>query len=287
MTKELQVKIFQIFYNEETRSLLDPAFIPLDNSENPRPDWSEYWPIRNVLHDTKFDDNDYLGFFSPRFFEKIRLSGKDVIARVQKGDSEVYGFSPAFEQHAFHLNPFEQGERVHAGLTALTEELLPVLGIPLDIRHMVCDRTTTIFSNYFVAKYALWREWLALVEHVFQICEDCNTDLGRRLTESTNHRRTDTYPMKVFVLERLITLLLVMKSMKAKPCVDMRTIPRDWGGTTKMVGELLILDALKGQFLETGQPAFLDHYLGLRSHLLKTLSKPEIDIRKSQKSNFS
>ena len=46
-----RVHAFQIFYNDATRAAVDPAFQPLDNSANERPDWYEYWPIRRFFHD--------------------------------------------------------------------------------------------------------------------------------------------------------------------------------------------------------------------------------------------
>lgn len=58
--------IHQIFYSEETRKSLDAGFIPLDNS-NQRPDWCEYWPIRNFLINAPLDSDGFYGFLSPKF----------------------------------------------------------------------------------------------------------------------------------------------------------------------------------------------------------------------------
>ena len=41
--------IYQIYYDEATRLSNDNGFLQLDNSLNERPDWSEYWPIRNYF----------------------------------------------------------------------------------------------------------------------------------------------------------------------------------------------------------------------------------------------
>ena len=45
----MNLEIYQIYYSEKTREILDPSFIPLDNTQNNRADWWEYWPIRNFL----------------------------------------------------------------------------------------------------------------------------------------------------------------------------------------------------------------------------------------------
>jgi len=49
------IRVFQIFYDEDTRASLDRAFEPLDNTKNARSDWYEYWPIRNYLYKQRRD----------------------------------------------------------------------------------------------------------------------------------------------------------------------------------------------------------------------------------------
>ena len=77
-----EVRAFQIFYNEKSRALLDPDFEPLDNLKNERPDWYEYWPIRNYLMQNRLDESAYYGFLSPNFYEKTRLAGSQVKEQV-------------------------------------------------------------------------------------------------------------------------------------------------------------------------------------------------------------
>ena len=55
--------IYQIYYDEATRLSNDSGFLQLDNSFNERPDWSEYWPIRNYFKNNILEDNKYYGFF--------------------------------------------------------------------------------------------------------------------------------------------------------------------------------------------------------------------------------
>ena len=71
-------KIYQIFYNSITKISKDPGFIDMDNTLNLRPDWSEYWPIRNFLSKETLNSNYYYGFFSPKFKEKTGLDSSAV-----------------------------------------------------------------------------------------------------------------------------------------------------------------------------------------------------------------
>ena len=90
----MAINVFQIFHDDNTRKKLDPAFLPLDNSTAARPDWLEYWPISTVLLNRSFADTDYVGFLSPRFFEKTGFRGVQVTALVERSGAEVVGFSP-------------------------------------------------------------------------------------------------------------------------------------------------------------------------------------------------
>src|SRR5271155_4687271 len=104
------VHIHQIYYSPEQQ--LDPGFSVLDNTANLRPDWFEYWPMRNFLQHEALDDSAFYGFFSPRFKQKTNLDSaqvKQFIARCA-ASTEVVLFSPSIHNSAFFLNVFEHGE---------------------------------------------------------------------------------------------------------------------------------------------------------------------------------
>ena len=120
--------IYQIYYDDATRSGLDPLFIPLDKRKNERPDWREYWPIRRFLLNNPLDDNTYYGFFSPKFQAKTGLSGSTVVDFIEAHDAEVYFFSPFVEQQAFFINIFEHGDANHAGLMDAMQQFVSSVG---------------------------------------------------------------------------------------------------------------------------------------------------------------
>ena len=62
--------IYQIYYDEPSRQALDSGFIPLDNTDNLRPDWSELWVIRRFLLNTPLIEDQWYGFLSPKFTAK-------------------------------------------------------------------------------------------------------------------------------------------------------------------------------------------------------------------------
>ena len=99
-------KVYQIYYSEGTKAQNDMGFIQLDNLLNVRPDWREYWPIRQFLLSVKLEDDTRYGFFSPKFREKTGLEASDVMNFIENDDSDVVIFSPYFVQSALFFNVF-------------------------------------------------------------------------------------------------------------------------------------------------------------------------------------
>src|SRR5476651_1635003 len=101
-----EIVIYQIAYGKHEE--LDPGFRVLDNSSNERPDWFEYWPIRNFLLGKPLEEDCFYGFLSPKFKEKTNLSAAAVHEFVSREGStaDVILLSPSLHLTAYHLNVF-------------------------------------------------------------------------------------------------------------------------------------------------------------------------------------
>lgn len=202
--------IHQIFYDEATRVRLDPGFIAFDNLANERADWREFWPIRRYLQNTALVEEDFYGFLSPKFHEKTNLKSADVQRFLAACDArtQVVLFSPSIHASAYHLNVFLHGEAEHPGLLGISERLLERAGRAMSLRTLVNDSSDTVFATYIVARPRFWRAWLALTEPVFTIAEDRDDPLGDELRAMTSYGGHADVPMKVFVVERMTSLVL-------------------------------------------------------------------------------
>lgn len=203
------VHIHQIYYSPQQQ--LDPGFTVLDNTANPRPDWFEYWPMRSFLQHETLDDSAFYGFLSPRFKQKTNLDAaqvKQFIARCA-ASTEVVLFSPSIHNSAFFLNVFEHGESEHPGLMDVTKKFFARAGQPGGVEDSVSDSRNTVHSNFFIAKPRFWRAWLALNEQLFQIAEDPDDALGRELRAPTTYRGGESVQLKVFLMERIATWILM------------------------------------------------------------------------------
>lgn len=262
------VEIYQIFYDAASRALIEPGYLPLDNSNSARRDWLEFWPIRKFLTETTLNPAGWYGFFSPRFAEKTKLDRDQVrefIATVD-GHVDVALFSPYWDQIAYFQNPFEQGEYHHPGLLAATRRFFDAAGIRLDLDRLVTDASSAVFSNYIVAKPVFWMAWLKLADALFDFVEHSDDPTAESLRAPTAYKgQSDAIAMKIFIQERLASVVLAMGNYRVAT-IDTSDSRRPPGLLPpRALRSLQTLDVLKGEFRRTGDRAFLDAYRKLRA----------------------
>ena len=263
-----RTNIYQIYYDQDSKSRLDPGFIALDNSDNPRPDWREYWPIRQFLLNNTLNEDELYGFLSPLFYGKTMLDAGTVQQFIDTHPGyDVYGFSPFLQDSACYLNIIEHGNSYHPGMWQLTDALLRSIGAEIDFQHLVMDLNTTIFCNYFVAKPAFWAKWFALTEHLFEITEDSNNALGREINSMTSYKQA-TLNMKVFIIERIASLILSQDNSVRIASYDIEQMPWSDPAYRPYQNQMMRLNALKLAYRDSGEPRHLDDFFAQRIAIL-------------------
>jgi hypothetical protein len=257
------VHTYQILNHYTSRQELDPGFGVLDNSANERPDWYEYWPIRTFLLNENLDENAFYGFLSPKFKLKTNLNAADVRDFLQASDPavDVALFSPSIHNSAFFLNVFEHGDAEHPGLLQAAKAFFARINHPQPLEDLVSDSRNTVHSNYFVAKPRFWRAWLAVTEQLFAIAEIPEDPLGILLRTPTQYRGRRDVQMKIFLMERIATWILITdRSLAARA--------RDPFVARSRIYKLplaIICDALKIAYTTQGRSQYKDVFLMLRS----------------------
>lgn len=272
-------RIFHIAYSEETYQSATPPFEVLDHRTNPRPDWREYWPMREYLLGHTLNENEFIGFFSPRFHEKTGLSAEQTMTFMSSVDPsvDVVTFSPQPDMGAFFINVFEQNDTFDPGFLATAQRFVNELGEPLGIKYdlmqLLMDSREVVFSNYFVAKPAFWRRWLQVCEVLFNLCESeqCS-QLQLELTQTTSY--PGQVPRKVFLMERIASLLLTIdKSFKVH---NYNTFACAWSNSNLGLRkeDAIYCDALK--IAEKAQPnaGYLSLFGKLRSDFSRVVPAP-------------
>lgn len=202
-----KAQIFQIYYDEKSKNQLDSGFIGLDNSAAKVDGWYEFNPILNYLEANTLEEDVWYGFLSPKFKSKTRCDSayvKDFLTRIP-AETEVAIFSPGWDQLAYFLNPWEQGEIWHPKLADITEEFLTATDRSGNLRALVTDATTSVFSNYFVAKKRFWMAWMQIAKEFQSFVLTHETYNKELISYGSLHNQA---PMKTFVQERLASYLL-------------------------------------------------------------------------------
>lgn len=247
------------------------GFLLLDNNSNLRPDWYEYWPIRNFLKNTTLKDENWYGFFSPRFQEKTGLNSveiKKIIQGVEEKDKsvDVILFSPQPDMGAYFINVFEQGEMFHPGHMQVAKDVLAAIGIDAPIESIIMDSRQIVYSNYFVAKPSFWKRWLQITESIFSIAETSEHPLHDVLNSGTSYR--DGSHQKVFLIERIASLILAIESQWKSVSAD--TFSFAWSAYPAFNANKFLAyesDALKIAFRESGYPHYMDAYQEIRKKI--------------------
>jgi hypothetical protein len=264
------VFIYQIKPPYADQKDLDPGFLLLDNTANERPDWYEYWPIRNFLLKETLDEDSFYGFVSPRFKEKTNLSATAAIEFVRGAgqNADVVLLSPTLCWTAVYWNVFEFGDAVHPGLLAVSSEFFTRIGQPTNLTSLVTHSQNEVYSNYAIAKPRFWRAWLEVNEQLFAIAESPTDPLGERLRSATVYRGKLGAHMKIFLMERIATWLLVRDT-------QFTARVRDPFVTKKRMYKLpvaVICDALKIAYTTSGRRGQYKDLFDLVSGLGKTIN---------------
>jgi hypothetical protein len=261
--------LYQIAYSPETLARVEPGYQVLDNLANLRPDWYEFDPIRRFLHGAagSLQEDAYYGFFSPKFGSKTGLGHGQVLQEIDAAaaaGAHVALFSPQPDMGAFFLNVFEQGETFDAGFIAATEAWLAHAGLHTPpLAGLVMDSRVTVFSNYFAARPAFWRQWLRWADSLYTTCESGPAHVRDGLTHPTSY--PGSAQRKVFVQERIASLLLTLqphwRTHAANP------FRMAWSMTRmREQPELAVMhDALKRASRDLGYPCYLQAFARLRA----------------------
>lgn len=244
------VFLYQILNHYTPRESLDSGFLTLDNSANEKPDWFEYWPMRNFLVNEPLNEDSFYGFVSPKFKYKTNLSAaaaRDFVSG-QNGAADVVLLSPSIHLTAYHWNVFKFGDFVHPGLLDVANLFFRRIGEPTNLHEMVTNSSNEVYSNYIIAKPRFWRAWLNVTEQLYAIAESPTDPLGMKLREPTIYRGNRNVQMKIFIMERIATWLLARDS-------QFRARARDPFVARSRVYKLpgaIVCDALKIAYVTSG-----------------------------------
>ena len=267
--------IHQIYYDEASYNKVLPGFIPLDNTANQRPDWFELWVIMNYLQTNTLNEDGLYGFLSPKFQDKTGFHSEFIIPTLNKlgDDFEVAIFSSAWDQVCYFLNPWEQGEVWHSGLTQASQDFLDFAKIDVDLRKIVTDSNTSVYSNYLIGNKRFWLTWLEWAQQCFTYFETIAPQKEGYQHDTAYGMAHNRYPMKTFIQERLASLVLATGdfiTVSADRSSEAPIFNRLFSDTLKNRRLLQACDLMKQLYRKTNKSDYLNMYWQLRQEVAYT-----------------
>jgi hypothetical protein len=266
-----EIILYQILSPYTKREDLDPGCRVFDNSSNERPDWYEYWPIRQFLLNEALDEESFYGFLSPRFKQKTNLTAaavRDFVNRENCTTADIVLFSPSLHLTAYYWNVFQYGEFCHPGLVNLATQFFSRIGQPTNLTDMVTHSRNEVYSNYFIAKPRFWRAWLNITEQLIAIAEAPTDPLGAELRKQTSYRGHRDAQIKIFIMERIPTWFLARNSEFAVRVRDPFVVR---SRIYKLPGAI-VCDALKIAYVTNGRQEQYKDLFRLMSKMGKLFS---------------
>lgn len=205
-----------MFHRKEDISKLDPAFIPLDNTINERPDLREYPIIKKLFHKHKNSD-DYWGLVSARWFLKTKLSGKVFKQWILDNPGyDMYHIDPSIHESVYHHNLWVQGERVHDGpMIDFAMKMFDKMNMSIDITELSIKPEHSATTSYHIGNAKFWKEYYLFVDNALVVCSQ-DEELHNFLYKTMASHDKQQIVFFSFVVERLLTMFLIMNTSNIK-----------------------------------------------------------------------
>lgn len=204
----MEIKIHQIFYKEEQRPHLDPAFIPYDNSGSRPPHNFEYSVFVTNFMQGRIQEA-LTGFVSWKFNQKTGVTGKDFMGFIESHPGyDVYFINPFPDQSCFR-NVWEQGDHFHPRLTEITRELLTKAGYRIDLKSFDNRMDSLCYCNYWVGTPEFWRKYMDFIRPLYKyITEKATSEELEILNVKADKLIEAPYPP--FIFERMFSTFLAL-----------------------------------------------------------------------------
>lgn len=198
------MKIYQIYYDEHSKSLIDNTFIPFDNSIPDKPNEFEYGVMRK-LHNTEYN---YLGVMSWKFKQKTEVDPKDFTLWIEQNEGyDLYTINPFYKHSKYFRNVWHQGEMCHPGIIKLVTYLFDKAGIETSMLSIPHEPKLTCFCNYWVANKRFWDQYIHYTEKLYKAVYESDKEVQNILFHIQADIKIKS-GMFSFIFERMFTTIL-------------------------------------------------------------------------------
>ena len=205
----MNVKLFEICFEERQLGNVDPLLTPFDNTKNEQPELREYHNFRRLFDEGHTKDLDLWGAFGPRWGGKLRYSAQEIFDTIEQNPGhDVYIFNHARIVNALTYNVWDQGELFHKGITKVARHALGAAGYDPNLTNSMMTNLDTCYCSYFIATNAFWKDYLDFLYIIKNRLENLPDDLAEIYYGSANYSRDASLNMFPFIVERMFSTYL-------------------------------------------------------------------------------
>jgi hypothetical protein len=208
------MKLYQIFYNSETKKKLLPGFTPYDNSKK----LTKYFENSVILdiwknHKKEWENTDLIGVFSPRLLEKTQLDYLKIFYSVCQEKSDCYFLTPINTlDNVNHFSNRGLNHNIELCKIIESEKLFP-------FRFNLFNESDCInFCNFWLLSPELFDKYCKDLEKLINWLENTDNLKGRELLHKKLDFRDnglDYYP-GVFLCEGFFALWININKIPFK-----------------------------------------------------------------------
>jgi hypothetical protein len=205
----MKIKVFQSYFEDSQRALVDPLFTPFDNTANKEPHLREYHIFQRLRNEGHTDGLDLWGMVGPRWQDKLHFDSQDLFDNIENNPGhDVYIFNHAQTLAALTHNVWELSDRYHPGITQVAKELLTRMGHS-DVTTRFMTESVVCYCSYFVATNEFWADYLKFLEKAKYILDNLEDGPVKDAYQaSANYRRDPQLTLFPFIIERLFSTFL-------------------------------------------------------------------------------
>ncbi|NOU00964.1 MAG: hypothetical protein HOO95_05245 [Gallionella sp.] len=169
----VKMKIYQIYYDDQSKSALNPNFIPFNNTHPEKPFEFEYGVMRKLYFKSDtFSDDGFLGVMSWKFQQKTYVSPAKFIGWMEwmhkKKVGDIYTINPYPHESKIFENVWQQGNHFHPGLLDFACEMFDKAGIDKELLTLKHPPSVACYCNYWVAKQSFWDVYMSYTEKLYK-----------------------------------------------------------------------------------------------------------------------
>lgn len=206
---KMNVKLFEICFEERQLNNVDPLLTPFDNTKNEQPELREYHNFHRLFDEGHTKDLDLWGAFGPRWGGKLRYSAQEIFDIIEQNPGhDVYIFNHARIVNALTYNVWDQGELFHKGITKVARHALEAAGDDPNLTNSMMTNLDTCYCSYFVATNAFWKDYLDFLDMIKKRLENLPNDLAEIYNGSANYSRDASLNLFPFIVERMFSTYL-------------------------------------------------------------------------------